>query len=317
MANHPLPPDIARQTLDAYAEFGLEEKAAHALGISRATFHSRLTRARQLFDKSTNLTLLHEQRFAELHVNNGLVIVCSDVHCWPGPFTVAQRAFIWFAEHLKPAAIVINGDLFDGSDLSRFPSSNWNKKPSIRDEIDACKRFTSAVEAAAPAAKRLFVPGNHDERFNRRLVSEAPQFADLKGFNLFDHFPQWEVAYRVAVNPGSNGATDIVHNWAGGIHAAYNNVLRSGVSYVTGHTHRNLVRPWADRSGLRWGIESGTLAGVDHPSAYYIAGRPVDWHPGFVLLSYHEGVLLRPEQIDVIDDRRVSFRGTVAEPPDY
>jgi hypothetical protein len=111
--------------------------------------------------------------------------------------------------------------------------------------------------------------------------------------------------------------TDVVHNWAGGVHAAYNNVLRSGVSYVTGHTHRNLVRPWMDRSGLRWGIETGTLAGDGHPSSYYIAGRPVDWHPGFILLTFFEGKLLRPEHVDVFDGQRVSHRGVIATPPDF
>lgn len=317
MANHPLPPDVAKQTLEALEAHGTSADAARALGISRTTFQHRLQRARQFLDANTNLTLLQEQRFAEFHINHGSVVVCSDVHCWPGDLTTAQRAFIWFVQNIKPKMVVINGDLFDGSSLSRFPSSNWNTKPTIRQELDACVRFTTAVESVAGNAKLMFVPGNHDERFNRKLASEVSEFAGISGFNLFDYFPRWEVCYRLTVNPEGNGATDIVHNWAGGIHAAYNNVLRSGVSYVTGHTHRNLVRPWSDRTGTRWGVESGTLAGADHPSAYYVGGRPTDWHPGFVVLTYHDGMLLRPEQVDVVGGTHVSYRGVVAEPPEF
>ncbi len=316
MAFPALTQEVAYETVQALKKHGSQHKAAKALGISRATMAARLYRARQIIDSATIMSTLYEQKFSELSVRNGCVLVCSDVHCWPGPLTTAQNAFVWFASHLKPAAIVINGDLFDGTGLSRFPSSNWNKKPSVKEEVDACKRFTGLLERASPGSKRFFVPGNHDERFNRRIISEVPEFEGVEGFNLFEMFPNWTLAYRLTINPGTDGMTDVVHNWAGGIHAAYNNVLRSGISYVTGHTHRNLVRPWMDRSGLRWGVESGTLAGDGHPSSYYVAGRPVDWHPGFILLTYRDGLLLRPEHVD-IHGEEVAHRGVVAAPPDF
>lgn len=309
--------EVAFETLQAYQKFGTEVKAAEALGISRSTFAHRRRRAIQILGSDVTHTLLNEQKFSELHIDDGIVLVCSDVHCWPGPFTVAQRAFIWFASQIKPTAVVINGDLFDGTGLSRFPASNWNQKPSVKQELDACKDFTSALAAASPGSKKFFVPGNHDERFNRRLIEGVPEYAGVPGFNLYDAFPEWTVAYRLTVNPEGAGMTDLVHNWAGGIHAAYNNVLRSGINYVTGHTHRNLVRPWMDRSGIRYGIETGTLTGIDHPSTYYTGGRPVDWHPGFIVLTFADGLLMRPEHVDVLDEERVAHRGVIATPPEF
>ncbi len=62
--------------------------------------------------------------------------------------------------------------------------------------------------------------------------------------------------WRVIVN----GNVHIKHRFKGGIHAARNNTLNAGESIVTGHLHRLQATPLTDYTGLRWGIETGTLA---------------------------------------------------------
>lgn len=310
MPNPPLDPMLAIQAVNAVAQHGSQDRAARALGMSRATLQNRIRRAETLLGSDNLLSLRqHERNFIELAVEDGTVLVCSDVHAWPGEMTTAQRGFLALAKKLRPAHVVINGDLFDGAHVSRFTPKNHNQLPTVRQEIEACQAFVEAIKKASPGSPLTIVVGNHDERYTARLVERVPEYAGVQHFDIRHLFPEATWCYRLTINPGGEGMTDIVHCWAAGIHGAYNNVLRGGVNYVTGHTHRGLTRPWNDRAGRRYGVETGTLIDIDGPQAYYVAGRPVDWHPSFVVLTYRAGRLLRPEHVDVHDDGVVSWRG--------
>lgn len=269
----------------------------------------------------SQLWVTRESDFCRLELDSGRVLVSSDIHVWPGVETTAMQAFILACQFMQPDAVVLNGDVFDGTTLSRFANNEFNKVPSAAEELKACVDWAERVVAAArkgnPRVRLIWVMGNHDNRYLRRLLESASGYEGVPGMDLRDHFPAWEFCYRFTVNEGQASHTDFVHNWAGGIHAAYNNVMRSGVSYVTGHTHRNLTRPWRDRTGQRYGVETGTGLEIDGPQSYYVGGRPVDWHPGFPVLTYHRGRLLRPEHIDVLEDGLVSFRGQVLDVDEF
>src|SRR5689334_7102836 len=60
---------------------------------------------------------LHPGRI-EAKVENGIVLVGSDGHYWPGPATTAHRAFVKFCKDLKPSVVIMNGDALDGSSIS-------------------------------------------------------------------------------------------------------------------------------------------------------------------------------------------------------
>lgn len=259
-------------------------------------------------------TRIKEMDFLEHHMNDGIIATCSDLHCWPGELTTAQKAFLATVKNMKPAIVCLNGDIFDGAKASRWGSAEWNTLPSVNDELRACREYLAKIKAVAPKKARfIFVMGNHDNRFIRKLCEGSPEFSGVFGFDLRDHFPGWEFCYRFTVNPGKDSMTDFVHNWANGTHAAYNNVLRSGCNYVTGHTHRLLDRPFMDRTGRRYGIETGTLTDIDGPQSYYVAGRPVDWGSGFPVLTFKQGRLLRPEYVDVIGKNTISFRSQIVK----
>lgn len=310
-----------KQFIDTWQRLQGAAAVARELGMAVRAVHTR----RRSLEESYGIELkaankvwkLKEQDFVNLQLDNARVLVGSDIHVWPEVETTAMAAFVLACEHMRPDVVVLNGDVFDGTEISRFGSSEHNKKPSPAQELAACVAWVGRVTAAArrgnPKVRLIWVMGNHDNRYVRLLVEHAAGYAGVHGMDIRDHFPDWQFCYRLTINEGEPGHTDIVHNWAGGVHAAYNNVLRSGVSYVTGHTHRNLTRPWRDRSGVRYGVETGTGLEIDGPQTYYVAGRPVDWHPGFPLLTYHRGRLLRPEHLDVLEEGEFSFRGQVVE----
>jgi len=41
----------------------------------------------------------------------------------------------------------------------------------------------------------------------------------------------------------------------------------------------------------------------------YTEDGPLDWRPGFCVLTYRDGKLMVPELVSVWDEKRVQFRG--------
>ncbi len=71
------------------------------------------------------MTKLAEIRQAKYHkdmqrtLTDGVILVASDCHYWPGVVTVAHQAFCALAKKLKPAMVILNGDILDGARISR------------------------------------------------------------------------------------------------------------------------------------------------------------------------------------------------------
>lgn len=242
---------------------------------------------------------------------DGVVIVGSDAHYWPGIVTTAHRAFVRAAKELKPKAIILNGDVFDGAGISRHPSIGWESKPSVIQEIEACKERLGEIEAVAGNAKLIWTLGNHDARFETRLANAAPEYARVHGVHLKDHFSYWANAWTCRIN----GQVEVKHRWKGGVHAPHNNAVQSGLSFVTGHLHSLKVSPWTDYTGTRYGVDCGTLAGPSEDPQFvnYTEAGPTSWRSGFIVLTFRDGRLLWPEPVHVFDEARglVEFRGKV------
>lgn len=62
----------------------------------------------------------------------GTVVVSSDHHYWPGQKpSVAHKALLEVIREVKPKLNILNGDVFDGARLSRFPRNGWEYQPQI------------------------------------------------------------------------------------------------------------------------------------------------------------------------------------------
>jgi hypothetical protein len=185
--------------------------------------------------------------------------------------------------------------------ISRHPPIGWQSIPTVQEELDAAKELHAELESAAPSGTPLvWLYGNHCLRFNSRLAAEAAEFRGVPGSSLEDHFPSWDFAISMFLN----NHTMVFHSYHNGIHAGYNNTLKSGVSTVTGHTHRLQAIQFSDFRGLRWGIECGTVSplGPDQPKFKYLLDRPVNWSQGFCVLTFaNDGTLLEPEFCRVIN----------------
>lgn len=245
-------------------------------------------------------------------IPDGVVLVASDCHFWPGIRTTAFRAFLKFCKDYSPTAIVLNGDVFDGASISRHPSIGWEKKPSVVEELKACKASLKEIIDACPTAKRFWTLGNHDMRFETRLSMVASEYREVEGVHLKDHFPEWVPCWRLDINE------DVVvkHRLKNGVHATHNNTVTSGKSIVTGHLHSLKVTPYTDYNGTRYGVDTGTLADPEGPQFEdYLESGPTNWRSGFAVLTFKDGVLLWPELVSKWDEDHVQFRGQLIEVP--
>lgn len=292
------------------------EETARRLGVCSRAIRSRRRRLEAKLSRRINTPEhprahpieSHPHRIA-LTVPDGIVIVGGDAHYWPGPASAGHRAFVAFIKRLKPKAVIANGDMFDGARISRHPPIGWAHTPTVKDELEAVQdRLHEVVMAMPRGCRKLWPLGNHDQRLETRLALSAPEYAEVTGTSLQDHFPLWEPCWSVWIND----TVVVKHRFSGGMYAPRNNVLKAGKSMITGHLHSAKVMPFTDYNGTRWGVDAGCLA-----DAYgdqfrdYTEDSPRDWISGFCVLTFKGGELLWPELVTVRDAGSVQFRGEI------
>ena len=245
----------------------------------------------------------------EFEVNDGVVLVGSDFHIWPGRESTALKAFKKAAKMLEPCAVILNGDVMDFPKISRHAPIMWENAPDPQEEIEAAQDHLHEIAQACGHAKKVWTLGNHDARFESRLATTAPEYRRVAGVHLQDHFPLWEPCWSAWIND------DVVVKHrpiGGGIGAARNSTLKSGKTMVCGHLHSMKVTPYSDYNGTRYGVDTGCIADPGHKAFVdYTEDAPLDWRSGFVVLTFKGGRLMMPELVQVWDADSVEFRGKV------
>lgn len=236
-----------------------------------------------------------------MHVSGflGRAVIFSDAHWWPGlSDTLAFKALIEVIKETKPKLVIGNGDLLDGARISRFGRSDWSETPKMLDELEEVKAKCATIRHAYRGARLIRTVGNHDQRFDKYLAQHAGEMEGIEGFRLSDHLKEWEETTSVWIN----GHTVVKHRWHGGIHGAWQNVLKSGVTMITGHTHTLLCRPFVDYRGRRYGIEDGTLAEPGGAPFAYAEDNPSQGCSGFVSVTFAaDGTIQYPQLCEIKD----------------
>jgi hypothetical protein len=240
----------------------------------------------------------HRSRM-DVDLDNAVIFVASDAHYWPDEISTAHIAFVKLVKKYKPDIIVMNGDAFDGASISRYPKAGFDtfKMPTVKEELEAVSDRLGEIEKVAGNAKLVFTLGNHDMRFEAKLVNQAPEFQGVPGFSLKEHFPRWLFCMSMFVNKNLM----VKHRFANGLHATYNNAMKSGVSFATGHLHRLQATIVSDYNGTRWGIDTGTLCQTDGDQMSYAEDNPSNHCSGFAVLTIVNGRLIQPEFCAVLD----------------
>jgi hypothetical protein len=245
-----------------------------------------------------------------VNIEDGLVLIGSDAHIWPGPKSPAMRGFIKLIKQLKPALVILNGDVMDFPQISKHDPLGWEHRYTVQEEIEAAVDAMHQIAMAAGRARKIWTLGNHDARFEKRLAVKVPEYAKLNGFHLKDYFPLWEPCWSAWINENSTHPTVVKHRFRAGEHAPWNNVIKSGTNIVTAHLHSAKIYPFTSYTGTLYGVDCGCLADVQHKAFVdYTEDSPKNWRSGFCVLNFVEGRLLQPQLALVHDEDHLDFCG--------
>jgi len=303
--------------IEIWKRLGSASLVAKEVGISlrqaqerRRSIENRRGISLDTFNDQRLYKILHpEDKIRSIANINGSVIVFSDAHFMPDETSVAFNALLKVIKKIKPVMVVANGDILDGATISKYGPEGWQTKPTLKQELESVQFHMDAIVKACKGLGTILhrTIGNHDIRFEKRLSGLVPEYKDIQGTRLSDHLPEWTVSWSVLVNENTMIKHRLQHS---GIHSGYNNVLKSGLSTCSGHTHLLEVKGWGDYTGRRWGISTGMLANPKSQAFDYIEDNPVPWCSGFAILTYdNTGRLLPPELAEVIDGVAY-FRGS-------
>lgn len=306
--------------LEAYQRTGGNAtRTAQLVGITSRNVHERLSKIEAKLGKKlrfgvgSRVQVSRDLKPNPIDLENGVIMVASDCHYWPGYVSTAHRAFVKVASLLKPSIVVVNGDEFDGATISRHDRIGWDKRPSVEEELAEVDARLTEIKKAAKGAMRLGTFGNHTMRFDTYLASHAPAVEGVPGLRYEDRFPDWTYQWAWMVN----GHTLIKHRIKNGIHATWTNTADAQISTVTGHLHNLRVTPRSTMSPLNnghiYGVDTGMLADPWGPQFDYLECGPRNWRSGFAVLTVHDGLLMPPELCQVVEEDVVFFRGNRIE----
>lgn len=207
----------------------------------------------------------------------------SDLHVpLHDPAMIARALHILRTQHPSVDRIVIGGDLFNFSSLSKHPQT------SPDEDLDRTLEIAGNVICVmADSAKHIdIVMGNHDEWFMKRLNKKF-NLKHLISAALGDH---WPTTCKIRV---SNYDYMRLGNWLVGHPSSYSKLggrkpaetaQARNANIITGHNH--LVGMQQSVDGRHIGIDAGMMTIEDkHYYAKRRLGTSPTWVAGFVVLE--------------------------------
>lgn len=212
------------------------------------------------------------------------LVSLSDIH-FPYADTALVDSALRLIKKLKPHNVVLNGDVNDFFQLSRF-NTGLHRMDDLQDEIDMGNDFRAAVRKAVPNARIMENLGNHDSRIISYVEQNARALKSLRALDpehLFEY-----VKHEILSFPGAGFRIrpeflikhgTIVRGAAGA--SAKGEMEKAGISGISGHTHRLAPFRKSGYSNRVW-WEQGCLCRLDPE---YVVGPP-DWVNGIVVCQF-------------------------------
>lgn len=152
----------------------------------------------------------------------------------------AWRLALAVARALRPDGVCILGDFLDCYAVS-FHEKSPSRVSRLADEIAATDECLAELEAATPNARRVFVEGNHENRVNRYIASQARALHGMPGLTIREALRLDErgwawVPYHEHCTIGD---TAVTHDGGrAGVYAVRQTMMAMGQSLIIGHVHR-------------------------------------------------------------------------------
>jgi len=216
-----------------------------------------------------------------------------------------------FVRELRPYGVVLNGDIIDHHEISDFVKDPKLRRYDLRAELRGAWRL---MDALAPATKeRVFIEGNHEDRFRRYSWSRIPELVGAGAMPaLADVLRLEEHGFTHKPYGGSIrlGKLLVTHGFLvaqdSGV-SAKRHFMRLGTSVLIGHTHRAGIFHRTNQAGDQAAYENGCLCRLD---GLGYAQFP-DWQQAFSVVDVFPGGMFNVNLIRILARRAFIYGGTV------
>lgn len=204
--------------------------------------------------KKINKFVVNPKKVHRIEDSPDIAVVANDFHL---PFHDNKVIQLWlsFLIDLNPHHIIINGDLLDCYDASKF-DKDPRRMLRLEEEIEMGIDFFATLRKYFPQTHIVYIYGNHEYRFQSMIIRKAPELRNLKGMSLEEQMELDRFDVEI-VNSGLKesyykfGEIYIGHFNKVSQHGGYTAKLlvdQKGVSVLQGHTHRigSSIRAYLD-----------------------------------------------------------------------
>lgn len=263
--------------------------------------------------------LPHVQKHPELEreINDvKLVLSISDTH---GPFLdpFTWQVFLEVARDLKPDVVFFNGDILEGSSISRWEKiPGWNCDLQV--ELDFAREMFKQIREVVPADTRVvWGAGNHGlDRWARYLTQVAPEIAGLRSmrFDELVGLGDLDVTLTQGGKMASPKGTEddapgmllydcyrIHHGTILGQTPAVGELRVAGRSGQSGHIHRPAVVYGTTEANRTKTWMSTPMGCTPRAGRAYMKGLITGWSKGFGIAFIAPGGVVRHYPV-VTDD---------------
>lgn len=223
-----------------------------------------------------------------------LVLVSSDHHSqWLDKFS--WHVFLDTAKRMQPDVIVLNGDVLDCHDISRWPQDPTAGK-DLQGEVNFCRNMLKQVRDACPNAAIYWIEGNHEWRLIKYLTNAAPGLAGLRSLEFGPLMGLDEYQINVVARRGfrresprvadkrnykvfGDRALIVTHGSQCGGNPARSELMKWGITGISGHIHRPHVASSGDLFKTHTWTTTGAMCRRELADTYN--ENPVGWSNGF------------------------------------
>lgn len=317
-------------------EFGQFEHAKQVAGLEDQP-GTRLKKAARAHASRREHAARYVERYIHPHkydptarelTGTELWLSISDTHAtFLDPFT--WYCFLRAVQLLEPDGVYLNGDILEGSEISRHPKiPGWTIPLQL--EFDFAREMFRQLREVAPDAEIIWGGGNHGiDRLAMYLTQVAPAFSGLRNLR-FDKLAGVEefgvkLAQQGTIASPTGTEDDLPGTLLHGFYVFHHGTALGATPYAaelrahgrsgqSGHVHRAGLAYSTDeaRGSISW--MSTPMGCTPRAGRSYMKGRNTGWQRGFGVAFLHPGGRVHQYPV-VTDDGVCTFEGTVIQDP--
>jgi predicted phosphodiesterase len=254
--------------------------------------------------KGLSLPEPEQNDYSKFTIKQKRIAILSDIH-FPYYEKDALNAAIRYIKKWKPDCILLNGDIIDMYQLSSFERDP--RQRGFKYELDMLRNFIVQLKDLFPKVKLVYRLGNHEDRYQHKILQRLPELVDLELFNFESVISANQLGVTVIGNKRiiMAGKLNIVHGhefargFAAPVNPARGFFLKAKSNVLGGHHHQISSHQEQDLNGNKVGAWSTGCLCELHPKYMPIN----NWSHGFATVEVSNTGSFHVNNITVIDGK--------------